>query len=151
MGRVNQAKAAQQLHENYFSPDGRIRGTASGVAGDLPSITEAGFARGSLRGEANYSPEALAHVDAIQNAIRSKNLIQRVKSSGTGGGGSATAPTQFAAADADSFAKAAANAIRSIPVAGKPLMGLYDAAGQLANVNRDRMLSDADCRTRKRC
>lgn len=140
--RVDQAKAAQQLHENFYTPEGQVRGTASGIAGDLPTLSEAGFSRAAQRGEAKYSPEAARQVDAITNALRKQNITQRVKKSGTAGGGSATAPTQFAAQDAGMFGQVLADSIRKVPF-GKTGMGALEGLGNVANYQRDRSLARA--------
>jgi hypothetical protein len=140
---VNEAKSAQQLADKYWDPTtGRPIGTGQGIEGDLPNITEAGFSRNVARDVNRYSPEALAQLQSIQDALTAKNLIQRVKTSGTAGGGSATAPTLFAAQDASHFGKAIADVVRAVPGGGM-VMGLKDAAGKLANFQRDKALATA--------
>lgn len=102
--KLHAAKAAEKVRGAFIDREtGRTLGVAADA--DIPKITEAGLGRAmnaarmpdktlALSGDANQ------RLEATLDALRRQNILQRVKKTATGGGGSDTIPNQFAAAGA---------------------------------------------------
>lgn len=137
---VDASRGANKVRDKFWEVDpenfslGRVKGTAADV--DVPAITEhnLGAALNATRapnGGQTLSAESQQQLEAVLDALRRQNIVQRVAKSATGGGGSNTAGDTFAA----KAAGAAANAI------GGPVSGI--GSGILQSV-KDRTVGKAD-------
>lgn len=95
---VDQSRAAGQIIGKYIDPNtGRVLGKTADAAGDVPVITESSLSQAlkMSRNPADMSPRLSApaqqRLDATVDALRKQDILQRMKNTGTGGGGSNTA------------------------------------------------------------
>lgn len=93
---VHASKAALKVRESWLdSQTGRTRGVSLDQAGDVPKITEAGLGRAMDAARLPDKSLALSQaanqrLEATLEAIRRQNILQSVKRTATGGGGSDT-------------------------------------------------------------
>lgn len=95
---LDAARAAAQVRNAYVDPTtGQVlRGKTVDAAGDVPSITAESLARTVSGTRAKdlsqrLSPQAQDRIQATLDAMRKQDILQRMKNTGTGGGGSNTA------------------------------------------------------------
>lgn len=128
---VRSSQAAGKVRETFVDTDtGRIRSVATGTAGDIPKVTEAGLGRAldvarGPRKELVLDPTANARLEAVLDALRRQNITQRVARTATAGGGSNTASDTIAA----SAASAAADALSSATGPAQPVASSLMARG----------------------
>ena len=145
--RLDQAKAASKARNVFHDPEtGRVRGVAAGqdAMGDIPKITEAGLGkaidltRDPTTKATMLSDPARLKLEATLDAIRRQNIVQGVKRSATGGGGSNTTSDYFASGAADIAANAVGGGVVG-NVGSTVLKGVKD----FANTRRDQALAEA--------
>lgn len=142
---VRAAQAAGKVRDAFWDSTGQVRNRAADVAGDVPIITEAGLRRAinSTAGSQKnllLSNEANSRLNTIVDALRAQGIVQGVKRSASAGGGSDTAPNQFAA-------QAAGRAAQALGASGSTTaMGanaMLNKLSELATANKDKALAEA--------
>lgn len=143
--QVRAAQAAGKVREAFWDNTGQVRNKAADTMGDVPMITEVGLRRAinSTAGKDKnllLSNEANTRLNAIVDALRAQGIVQRVKGSGSAGGGSDTAQNMFAARAAGRAADAL-GASGSTTAAGAN--AVLSKLSELATANKDRALAEA--------
>jgi hypothetical protein len=147
---LDAARGANKVRGQYWEVDpnnfslGRVQGTAADL--DVPAITE--FNLGSAlnrarnpNGSTMLAPQAQQNLEAVLDALRRQNIVQRVAKSATGGGGSNTASDIIAARAAGAAGDIASNVVGgpAVNVASGILRGIRENT-----VGRsDRLLAEA--------
>jgi hypothetical protein len=147
---LDAARGANKVRGQYWDVDpdnfslGRVQGTAADL--DVPAITE--YSLGSAlnrarnpNGSSMLSADANQQLNAVLDALRRQNIVQRVAKSATGGGGSNTASDIIAARAAGAAGDIAADVVGgpAANVAGGILRGIRENT-----VGRsDRLLANA--------
>lgn len=147
---LDAARGANKVRGQYWEVDpnnfglGRVKGTAADL--DVPSVTEhnLGAALNAARnpnGSSMLSAEASQQLEAVLEALRRQNIVQRVAKSATGGGGSNTASDILAGQAARAAGDVAANVVGG-PAAGAA-NGILQGIRQATTGRGDRVLAEA--------
>lgn len=142
---VRASQAAGKVREAFWDSTGQVRNRSADTMGDVPMITESGLRRAinSTAGKDKnllLSNEANTRLNAVVDALRAQGIVQRVKGSGSAGGGSDTAQNMFAARAAGRAADAL-GASGSTTAAGAN--AVLSKLSELATANKDRALAEA--------
>jgi len=149
---LNEAKAAAQVRGQWWEPGSRgasdrVRGTAGGILGVVPNVTESSVDKvlrkvQNRRGQSMLSSEAESGVQSVLDALRAQNVTQRVKNVQTGMGGSNTAGDLASMLAGDSFMGSVGKAVKSLPVL-KDVSPFLNALGGVATHRQDALMAQA--------
>lgn len=132
---LHAAKAAQIVRDKFIDPFTGMPVRAAGAAGNTPAISEAGLMQAIRQsrmpdGTSSLGPQATQELADTLGALRQQNIVQRLKRSGSAGGGSDTAQNLSSLA-------------ASMPgVPGNRILELFDAARKLGTMRRDTAMVD---------
>ena len=146
---VESARAAQRVRDMFYDPvSGLARKTSRTAGGDIPEITEKGItdALGQGWDKARradlFSAETRQGLQEVQDAVRRQNIIQRLKKSGSAGGGSDTAGN-FTALAQEEARQGILNSLGNVTGVGPMLRVGAETLGAVRNARTDAALANA--------
>jgi hypothetical protein len=136
---VQAAKSSKAIREAFVTPEGVLR---SGDLGGVPRVTEARLRQAlAAKGESKFGdaldPSSRRVLEKTLDALNRQNITQRIKTAGTGGGGSNTAMDLLAQ-------KATAKASSVVPFLGPLYQAARDRGDDLLMREIDRLLREPD-------
>lgn len=142
---VRASQAAGKVREAFWDNTGQVRNKAADTMGDVPMITEVGLRRAinSTAGKDKnllLSNEANTRLNSIVDALRAQGIVQRVKTSGSAGGGSDTAQNMYAAKAAGKVADALGASGSTTAASANVVL---NKLSELATANKDKALAEA--------
>lgn len=143
---LSQARASQRLREQFVTPEGTSRVPETDVGSPIVTSARLRQTRSALEGQNRYrnptfSPETTQALEGAGEALRRADITQRLKSAGTGGGGSNTA-MDVLASSAERFHALDPTSATNIVV--RTLRGIRDIAGAQERRALDQALMNPD-------